>query len=65
MITDLDVGGAEGTYPHQFGGVSLQCDDPLLSGPIYVTNGSVSNPYGGLPGYWSCENSTASAGCAA
>jgi hypothetical protein len=34
------------------------------AGHLYVTDGSGSNPYGGLPSYWSLEDSTASAGCA-
>ncbi len=34
------------------------------AGHVYVTDGSGSNPYGGLPSYWSREDSTASAGCA-
>ena len=34
------------------------------AGYIYVTDGSGSNPYGGLPSYWSREDSIASAGCA-
>ena len=34
------------------------------AGHVYVTDGSGSNPYGGLPSYWSSEASIASAGCA-
>lgn len=34
------------------------------AGHVYVTDGSGSNPYGGLPSYWSREDSAASAGCA-
>jgi len=34
------------------------------AGHVYVTDGSGSNPYGGLPSYWSRETSAASAGCA-
>lgn len=34
------------------------------AGHVYVTDGSGSNPYGGLPSYWSHEASIASAGCA-
>lgn len=34
------------------------------AGHVYVTDGSGSNPYGGLPSYWSRENAIASAGCA-
>jgi hypothetical protein len=34
------------------------------AGHIYVTDGSGSNPYGGLPSYWAREDSAASAGCA-
>jgi Spherulation-specific family 4 len=33
-------------------------------GHVYVTDESGANPYQGLPGYWSRENSVASAGCA-
>jgi hypothetical protein len=35
------------------------------AGHLYVTDESGSNPYAGLPGYWSDEDSAASAGCAA
>jgi hypothetical protein len=34
------------------------------AGHVYVTDGTGSNPYDGLPGYWARENATASAGCA-
>jgi hypothetical protein len=34
------------------------------AGHVYVTDGSGSNPYDGLPSYWSREDSAASAGCA-
>lgn len=34
------------------------------AGHVYVTDGSGSNPYDGLPSYWSSEVSAASAGCA-
>jgi hypothetical protein len=34
------------------------------AGHVYVTDGSGSNPYGGLPSYWAHETSAASAGCA-
>ena len=34
------------------------------AGHVYVTNGSGSNPYDGLPSYWLREASTASARCA-
>jgi hypothetical protein len=34
------------------------------AGHVYVTDGSGSNPYDGLPGYWARENATASIGCA-
>ncbi|MGH3165555.1 MAG: hypothetical protein ACRDN0_06630, partial [Trebonia sp.] len=34
------------------------------AGHVYVTDGSGSNPYGGLPSYWPREDSVASAGCA-
>jgi hypothetical protein len=34
-------------------------------GHVYVTDGSGANPYGGLPSYWSREDSAASSGCAA
>ncbi len=33
-------------------------------GHVYVTDGAGANPYGGLPSYWSYEDSVASAGCA-
>jgi len=34
------------------------------AGHVYVTDGSGSNPYNGLPSYWAREDATASAGCA-
>lgn len=34
------------------------------AGHVYVTDGSGSNPYDGLPGYWTREDHVASAGCA-
>jgi Spherulation-specific family 4 len=33
------------------------------AGHVYVTDGSGSNPYDGLPGYWTREDHVASAGC--
>ena len=34
------------------------------AGHVYVTDGTGSNPYDGLPGYWAREDAAASAGCA-
>lgn len=34
------------------------------AGHVYVTDGTGSNPYDGLPGYWAREDATAMAGCA-
>lgn len=42
----------------------LQLATSRRAGHVYVTDGTGSNPYDGLPGYWARENAAASAGCA-
>jgi hypothetical protein len=42
----------------------LQLATSRRAGHVYVTDGTGSNPYDGLPDYWARENATASAGCA-